>query len=477
MPQIPLGVGSYESPNLPLSAQRCINAYQVFAQDRSLNGEALFFSAGVASFASLGPHGSRGSIVMGDVYYNVNGTYLYSVDSSGNETSIGEITGSTRVSMAHNGEKLCIVVPGGNAYVYDSTIPSLSRITDPDYTTSDTVCFKDGYYIFTQTDGKQWFISALNDPTSIDALDYDSAELSPDKIIACHASHDEVYILGEWTVEPFRNIGGADFPFRRVQGASLEKGCHAKHTPIQWEGHFYFVGGGKNEQSGIYRTTGTNEPQRLSTDTIESSIQRFSSDEISDAFSYTYSVKGHAFVGFTFQSTSIPSKTFEYNVIASQLSGRPIWHERQTGVTDNYFDVASVDFVYNKLVVSRISDGKIGYLDEETYTEFSEAIRRVKINPNIIPGKDNFTVNKIELTLDPGTGLVRGQGSDPKIMMDYSDDGGKTWSEEMWADSGKMGDYLRRCQWRRLGRVPHYRCFRFSMTDPVPGVWIRLDVN
>lgn len=477
MVQIPLGAGSYESPHLPFSAQRCINLYQVVAQGQSLNDTALFLSPGVAALGDLGNYPSRGSIVMDGVYYNVNETFLYSIDTDGNETQIGTIAGSARVSMAHNGEKLCIVVPGGNAYVYNKTTDILVQITDPDYTTSDTVCFKDGYYIFTQTDGLQWFISALNDPTNIDALDYDSAELAPDKIVACHASYDEVYILGEWTVEPFRDTGASPFPFERIQGASLEKGCHAKYTPIQWEGYFYFVGGGINEQSGIYRTTGTNEPQRLSTDAIESEIQKFTTDEIAEAISYTYSVRGYSFVCFTFQSVTIPSKTFVYNVTASQLSGRSVWNEQQTGVSDNYFDVASVDFVYDKLMVSCLSAGKIGYLDVNTFTEFSDEIRRVKINPNITPGTEKFFVNRLELTTDSGTGLISGQGSDPQVMMRFSDDGGRTWTNEFWRPSGKIGQYYRRTVWRRLGYTPHYRCFEFSMSDPVDGAWIRLDVN
>jgi hypothetical protein len=414
---------------------------------------------------------------MGGVEYAVNKTTLYSISSAGVGTSLGTIIGSARCSFADNGDKLCILVPGGNAYVYTASTATFAQITDPDFTTSDSVCYKDGYFIFTQTDGEYWFCSALNDPADIDALDYDGAELAPDKVVTCHASYDEVYILGEWTIQAFRNVGGSGFPFQNIQGASLEKGCHAKYSPIQWEGYFYFVGGGINEQSGIYRTSGASEPERISTDAIESEIQKFTTSEIAESFSYTYSIRGYSFVCFTFKSNVIDSKTFCFNVTASNLSGSRIWNEQQSGVENNYWDIASVDFVYNKLIVSRISDGKLGYLDVNTFTEFSAVIRRVNITTNLSPGTENFFVNRIELTTDSGRGLISGQGSNPMVMMRFSDDGARTWSNELWRQSGKMGAYGRRTRWNRLGFTPHYRCFEFSMTDPVDGAWIRLDVN
>jgi hypothetical protein len=475
--QIPLGAGSYVSPHLPFSAQRCINLYKVVAQEQSLNGTALFLTPGIVSFGDLGDYGSRGAHKMGGVLYTVNKTTLYSIDENGNETSIGTVLGAVRCSFADNGDKLCIVAPGGNAYVYTASTDTFAQITDPDYTTADSVCYKDGYYIFTQSDGEFWFCSALNDPSDIDALDYDGAELSPDKIVSCHASYDEVYILGEWTIQAFQNIGGSSFPFQNIPGASLEKGCHAKYSPIQWEGYFYFVGGGINEQSGIYRTSGANEPERISTDAIETEIQKFTSEEIAESFSYTFSLRGYSFVCFTFKSNAIKSKTFCFNVTATKLLGALTWNELQSGVTDNYWDVASVDKIYNKLVISRISDGKLGYLDVNTYTEFSDVIRRVSITPNLSPGTENYFVSRIELSTDSGQGLISGQGSDPMVMMRFSDNGGRTWSNELWRQSGKIGGYQRRTRWNRLGFTPHYRCFEFSMTDPVDGAWIRLDVN
>jgi hypothetical protein len=54
-------------------------------------------------------------------------------------------------------------------------------------------------------------------------------------------------------------------------------------------------------------------------------------------------------------------------------------------------------------------------------------------------------------------------------MMRFSDDGGHTWSNENWADMGKIGEYFRRVIWRRLGMTLKLRdrVYEVSGTDAV----------
>jgi hypothetical protein len=61
------------------------------------------------------------------------------------------------------------------------------------------------------------------------------------------------------------------------------------------------------------------------------------------------------------------------------------------------------------------------------------------------------------------------QGSDPQVMLRWSDDGGHTWSNEHWAPIGKIGEYYKRVFWRRLGMTLKLRdrVYEVSGTDPV----------
>jgi len=177
--KLDLGLGSYQSTALPFSAQRCVNLYSGVAQAQSLSEFALFSTPGTVTFATAGSGAGRGAIEMSGVYYTISGNTLFAVDQFGTAVSKGTITGEARVSMAHNGEKLAIVVPGGDAYEFNATTDTLTEITDPDFRISDTVCFKDGFYIFTETDSDIFFNSALNDPLTFDPLDFGTAELAP----------------------------------------------------------------------------------------------------------------------------------------------------------------------------------------------------------------------------------------------------------------------------------------------------------
>lgn len=61
------------------------------------------------------------------------------------------------------------------------------------------------------------------------------------------------------------------------------------------------------------------------------------------------------------------------------------------------------------------------------------------------------------------------QGRDPKLMVDWSDDHGKTWSNQREQSMGKIGEYRKRVRFLRLGSARD-RIFRISISDPVKRV-------
>lgn len=468
MPRVQLEIfgGYYESKSLPMSAQNCINWIPTVAEQGSLSNGALMTPLGITQNTTTGALPNRGAQVMSGVPYYVSGSSLYSISSSGTVTTIGTIAGDGRVSMANNGSKLCIVVPGGSAYVYDGI--TFESISDPDYRASDTVVFKDGYFVFTASDGSVFFNSELNDPANIDPLDFGTAEINPDRIIAAHVNHNELFILGEETIEIFQNVGGSGFPFQRIPGANIQKGCYAKFSPVEFDNTFMFIGGGLNEKAAIWRVASSQSAQKISTDAIDYAIQKFTDEEIADAFSFTFTTDGQFVVGFTFESARIPSVTFCYNGTSQK------WFQLQTGVNDNRWSVNSIVRAYGKLLCGHNIDGRIGYFDD-VYTEYGETIYRERTTqPYIIDGTSSVWP-ETELTIESGAGLTAGQGSDPQIRKSFSDDGGRTFSAEQSRSFGKIGEYKKRAIWRRNGRVPSYRVERFTVTDPVKANIIRFD--
>ena len=56
--------------------------------------------------------------------------------------------------------------------------------------------------------------------------------------------------------------------------------------------------------------------------------------------------------------------------------------------------------------------------------------------------------------------------SDPKVMIEYSDDSGRTWSAEQWHSIGVEGDYLNRIVLHAQGSAVN-RIYRLTCTEPV----------
>lgn len=470
---LPLPLGSYQSTSPTQSVRRVINWIPVTSQGDGLSSRNLLQPSGIKQELDTGFGVCRGMRVVDGVLYSVNGNTLFSISELNVTTNLGTITGSARVSMADNGVSLVIVVPGGDAFVYDSSLITLTQITDVDFQTSDSVSFYRGFFVFTASDGKQLFVSNLNAPLIFDGLDFGSAEGDPDRIVTQVVDHDEVSIIGSKTTEVFRNVGGADFPLQIIPGAFTQKGAHSKYGVVKFDNTYMFIGGGENELTAIWRQDSSSQALKVSDDAIDSEIQKFNKEEIAKAFTMTFSKKGQFFAIFTFNSTRIPSKTFVYNGTASSLSGSSVWFEFQTGLEDGAWRVNCIAKAYGKLYVGDSLDGRIGTIDDSVLTEYGETImRQAAFQPFSQDGADLFA-GELEATFQAGTGLVIGQGSNPQVIYDYSDNN-RTWSNEFKRSIGAIGDFGHETVWYRQGRFPNFRTIRFTVTEPVIANLIRV---
>ena len=471
---LPIGFSFYQSESLPFSAQRCVNWIPTVAESGALSTRMLMQPSGLKVFSDTLLNANRGGQVMKDVPYFIEGNTLVSLSSAGVVTTHGTVEGAGRVSLANNGQFLVIVVPGGKSYAFDNLANTLTEITDVDFRTSDTVVFKDGFFVFSASDGSVFFNSSLNDPFNYDALDFGTAEINPDRIVALHVNHNELFVPGLETIELFQNIGGTGFPFQRIPGANIQKGVHAKFSLIEFDNTFCFIGGGLNERSAVWKVTGSSSVSKISTDAIDNEIQKFTREEISDSFAMTFSERGQFFAVFTFESPRIPSRTFIYNATASALLGQKVWFELQAGVNDGRYRVQSIVAAYGKLLVGDDRSGIIGEIDKDTLNYYGDEIFRSSATQPFSQDGLAIFAGEFEATFESGVGLTAGNGSDPQVRMDRSDDGGRTFNSETSRAIGKIGKFGQRSIWRRQGRFPVARTVRLTITDEVRANLIRL---
>lgn len=478
--QLPFTNGFYMSRSLPVSAQECKNLYVHIVQKGGLANEVLYGTPGTHELATSGTslHINRGSWVMNGIPYFVNGTALYRlnriISASGDETftldSLGTIPGTTRVSMADNGTQLCVLVPGGNGYIWVEDTTTFTQITDGDFTANGNpqhVVFIDGYFLFT-TDTKKFIISALNDGLNYLATDVGTAEADPDDIVAPIVLGNDLYIAGDHTLEPFRNQPvGAAFPFIRIDGAIESVGVAAQFSLIKSSSAFFFIGGGENDEPSIYQFDGS--MSIVSDDGIDNILGALTEAQLSAVFSWSYSQGGSRFVGWT-----LPTTTIVYELVSKR------WHERKSF---DIIDSVSAEFrwransvvkAYNRILIGDNQDGRIGSVDLDFYDEYDQNILRSVATMPFSNLGERLLVPMIELTMESGTGNF--DDPEPKIRMERSVDG-KTWYDSRTRNIGKVGEFKKRAIWRRNGRAARLELFRFLTSAKVKIVMAKLEAN
>lgn len=447
--RLPLGLGSYQHRSLPLSAQRLIN-WQAEVQPPTAKGRsALIPTTGCTLHATVGGTGVRGVAVQADGLIAVIGDHVYEAKADGSITDRGTIDPGGPVSMDTNGEQMAIVMPETRqAFICPRTGP-IEEITDPDFQGATSVTCMDGFHIFSSPDSREFFISALRDATSYDALDFASKEGLPDNLVAVQRVGRELWLFGEQSIESWTN-GGGDFPFQRAFGAVIEVGCAARHSVATADGTPFWIADDISARMGNGLT-----PQRISTHAIEQAWAGYLT--VSDARAWCYVQEGHVHYVVTFPTAQ---RTWVYDVTTQQ------WHERESeGYRGIWRCITGTQFA-GGVFAGDAKVGNIYVLDPTRGDENGDAIVRVAIGtPFHAEGKQLF-FRRLDIDMETGIGHQHGQGSDPKLWLSVSDDGGRTFQNERWADIGRAGEFRRRVTFRRLGSARE-RVFRLQMSDSV----------
>lgn len=405
------------------------------------------------------------------VAFVVSGGELYKIDTSYNATLLGTVLGSGPVSMADNGATL-FVACNGPSYTYfhlpgDPSDGDFRQITDPEFEGADIVGYLDGYFVFDAPNSQRvYVVQSLTStgyiyPLVFNSLDYASAEGSPDQIVGLIVDHREVWLYGTNSVEVWYNSGASDFPLQRIQGAFNEIGCAAPHSVAKMDNGLFWLGSDARGRGIVYRANGYNG-QRISTHAVEWRIQSYG--DISDAIAYTYQQDGHSFYVLTFPTAG---KTWVYDV-ATQA-----WHERASGDDNEYRHRSNCQMTFNnEVIVGDFENGKLYAFDLTVYSDSGAIQKWLRSWRALQPGQNNLkrtAHHSLQLDCESGVGLITGQGSDPQVMLRWSDDGGNTWSSEHWSSMGGIGEYGRRVFWRRLGMTLKLRdrVYEVSGTDPV----------
>lgn len=454
------GTGLARSPSF--DATRSINLYLEPNESGSGRGPAVMYGTpGLALWLQIGEGGVRGCLRFNaSLAIVVIGAGVWKVSAGKVATLIGAVSNrASAVSMATNGT-IVMLSDGASGWFIDPVAETVDLIVNDAFNGASRVDYVDGYFIWSNPDSGQFQISGLYSE-AIDGLDFATAEGGPDNIVTLIVDHREVWLLGENTSEIWYNSGDPDFPFQRIQGAFLEVGCAAPMSVAKADNSIFWLAIDDRGFGTVQRAVGY-APQRVSSHAFEVACARYmKAGSIADAIAYTYSQEGH-----TFYVISFPSADATWCLDVSTN----LWHERAylypgTGILGRHRSNCQMQFA-GLTIVGDWQTGKLYALDLDTFTDDGAALPAIRVCPHITNDTKNVLFSRLELTMQTGVGLPIGQGSDPQAMLQWSDDGGYSWSNERWASIGKIGETRSRVKWDRLGKSRD-RIFRVTITDPV----------
>lgn len=483
--KVPIAQGFYVDVSRAISSQECVNLYPHKPMTQTITDNALLGVSGIEQRCLTAINAfNRGGHVMRETAYTVNGTKLYridyttdafgvraytAVDVSGAET----IDGTQRVMMADNGDQLCIIAPelSGqfNAWIY-TTGGGLVQISDAAFDGPvSSVCFMDGYFLFSKTDSNKWFKSDLRAGFVYNALDFGSGESDPDFNVVIRPLDGLLYVFGNHTFEQWQDVGGSGFPFQRTSNGNQQKGCLAPHSMTYFNEALVWIGSSYNEKPAIWATSGA-DAMKLSTPAVDYLINSGGIDPLKKAYSLRWAENGHNFVAFTVPGVC----TVVYD------STTQAWHQRKS--VDRFlvpqpWRVTCMLSAYDSFFVGDELTGNIGQMDKDIYYEYGDEIRRYFTTPAIDNEGRPFSVYVCELFCDTGDVPVSGQGSDPVVRLSVSNDGGYTYLPEISRNMGKTGEYAGVTYWPKLGRYRKPVIFRFDISEPIKVAFVKCELE
>ena len=476
---------SYTAPSIYQDDQECINFFAEIDPTKQ-PGErgivALYPTPGLLFQTQLFEAEVRGLHTMSgeQILIAVSGNKVYKVTTAMVATQIGTLTTSSgKVSISDNittaNGLIAYIVDGPNRYTWIvstntfTTLPS----TDGPWQGANVVDVIDNYNIYNEPGTQNWACTDLGSQYSTQAL-YGSSDGSSDLLVTLIADRRQVYLLGETTTEVWNDVGNViagitTFPFQRVPGTFSQNGIGAQFSLARFADSFVCVCKDTRGDSTIEMMQGY-AWVKISTHAVEQSL----TNEITyDAFAYTYQIEGHEMYVCTFPSIG-NGLTWVYDGSTKSWHKWLYWdsanaiYKRHRSNCGAYFN--------NMYIVGDYQNGKLYSIENAVYTDDGATIRRLRRAKHLTTDLQRQYFEEFQIQFQPGIGLNTGQGDDPQAMLRWSNDGGSTFSNEHWVTIGKIGNYLNRAIWRRLG-WSRDRIFEVVITDPIKAVIVSANLK
>lgn len=476
VPLFGFGVGT-KSPNV--SAQMRTNLYVEKYDDPDKSAMALYSRPGLKRFTvanadSGGP--IRGAIsdaissgAGAETAWFAQGRSIVGIfpDGSFNSSGVNLSTSAGVVRSAQIGTT-GVCADGVTGYKFDVSNPSVPVVVDlaifpqaaafPFTTKSVTACASRIIAVDPSNIGRfRW--SAAGDVTTWNALDFATAESSPDPLSAVFEMAGTLLLIGTQTIEfwaPAAAGAAGQLPFVRTGGANIQWGTTALDTIRKCNDSMIFLGRNQGGARQVVQIRGY-DAQPISTADVEADI---ATEPLLDAATALFMVvAGHAFYVL-----NLSTHSWAYDMRTGTWAK---WLTDGARFAGQWSLVA-----LNQILVTDYRDARVYTLDTSTFADDGAVLVREVVSKHASANLARISCRELAIDCETGLGSTDGTAPvSPQLMLSWSKDGGHTWGNEVWQSLGPVGNYKARAVWRNLGRSRDF-VFKARIADAVKVVLI-----
>jgi len=411
---------------------------------------------GHSTFHKFGVGPARGGKEFNEVLILVYGSSVFKMDKGFYVTHLGYLNTITGiVGMAENGVEL-VIVDGEDGWVYAKGGRKITQINDSVFTATKTktIAALDGMFIAHKEDSREIFASDAYNANSWPALKTASAEFQGG-IVNAVWSDRELFVFTDDFTQVYYNSGASPMPWIPIRTGRLLYGLAAPNSLVIIDNTTYFLARGPNGALFIGKVNGYNI-ERVSSRGWEREWSNY--EKVSDAFGIGIQWAGHEWYMITFPSAlEGHGKTFLFDAEARQLGlfeiGTYVDHEGDFGS----HPMLAHNFYNGKHLIGDI-DGEMFEMSASSYLYDTDPLISLRRAPVLHSNRDRVFFNTMQVDCEVGSGGT--------VMLDISDDGGRTFDTRRYKTMGTAGQYDERVIFRQLGSA-YDRVFQLSVSDAV----------
>jgi len=393
--KLPISLGDKSGDETDYRDQLLVN-YTLVARDIKGDQGYVLSHAGLTAFGN-GEGIDRGGIWNSrqDSHLRISGTNLISVDEDGVTTTIGSIPGTLQTSLPYSFQTQGIV-SDTRFWLYDGD--TLSEVTDSDLGAPIDCDWINGVYFF--TDGETIYHTRADDESAIDPLTFATSEFSPDRTLGVLKNNqNQMVVFNRYSTEWFRDGGGENFRFRRLEGKAIKLGIVGTHCKVEAAGRIFVLGNRKIESPSIhYITGGSTTP--IATREVDIILEGYSEIELAQTVLETRGKKKDIFIIVRLlRDTLLFNKKiadqyglkYAWTILKTDIEGDDPWRARN-GVLDPRI---------NQWIYGDSLDDRLGLLDDTTNLQYGNQVEEIFYTP-IVEGLETQSIDELEIETIPG---------------------------------------------------------------------------